>query len=177
MKVRLTSHPSALLLALTITLTLLTSCGGKKAVVKESIKSTELSMILKDVDKKRKDLVKEAYSWIGTPYRYARAEKGCGTDCSGMVLKVYEKIYGVKLPRNSAKQAEFCKRISKSNVKSGDLVFFATGKDTHKVSHVGIMVDKSSFIHSSSSKGVCISQVETPYYTRTLIQYGRVPGI
>lgn len=160
-------------------LLLLSSCGGKKATVSESSGKgrTELSVDMRGLSEKRRKVVKEAYTWIGTPYSYACAEKGCGTDCSGMVLRVYETACGVKLPRNSAKQAEFCRKINRKEVKSGDLVFFATGMDTKKVSHVGIMVDEVSFIHSSSTKGVCLSKVTTPYYTRTLIQFGRVPGV
>lgn len=125
-------------------------------------------------NKLRKKIVDEAYTWLGTPYAYARAEKGIATDCSGMVLQVYEKIAGVKLPRNSAKQAEFCKSIKKKDVTIGDLVFFATGSNTDKISHVGIMIDNDNFIHASSTKGVCISKVSQPYFTRTFKGYGRV---
>lgn len=119
-------------------------------------------------------IVDEAYTWLGTPYAYSRADKGVATDCSGMVLKVYEKIAGIKLPRNSAKQAEFCKSIKQKDVKIGDLVFFATGKSEDKISHVGIMLDDRNFIHASASKGVVISDVTQPYYVRTFRGYGRV---
>lgn len=119
-------------------------------------------------------VVEEAKTWIGTPYAYGRAEKGSGTDCSGMVLRVYEKVTGCKIPRNSAKQADFCIPLSKKDVVPGDLVFFATGKDPAKVSHVGIMLDDVSFIHAST-KGVLISRIDSPYYIRTFMGYGRVP--
>jgi len=124
---------------------------------------------------KEKKIVEEAMSWIGTPYRYACGEKGKGTDCSGMVLRIYQDVAGLKLPRNSAKQAEFCKKIGKKSVKPGDLVFFATGKNSGKISHVGIMIDGIRFVHASSRKGVIISDMTTPYYQRTFIMYGRVP--
>ncbi len=114
--------------------------------------------------------------WLGTPYAYAKSDKGDGTDCSGMVLQVYLSICDIKLPRNSAKQAEFCKKIEPDDVKVGDLVFFATGKDPDKISHVGIMIDDVSFIHASTSKGVVISRIDTPYYIRTFKMFGRVPG-
>lgn len=128
---------------------------------------------LKGVEKK---IVAEAMTWVGTPYKYGGNDKKKGTDCSGMVLRVYEDVAGVKLPRNSAKQSEFCKRINKKDVRPGDLVFFATGRDPKKISHVGIMVDDDNFVHSSSSKGVVVSSVSTPYYIRTFIMYGRVPN-
>lgn len=123
----------------------------------------------------RKKIVEEALTWLGTPYRYAGNEKGKGTDCSGMVIRVYEDIEGVKLPRNSKKQSEFCKKLKKKDVKPGDLVFFATGRDPSAVSHVGIMVDDNRFIHASTKKGVILSEMATPYYERTFIMYGRVP--
>lgn len=119
-------------------------------------------------------IIDEAYSWLGTPYGYAHSEKGVATDCSGMVLEVYEKIAGIKLPRNSAKQAEFCKSIHQKDVKVGDLVFFATGKNEDVISHVGIMVDEKNFIHASASKGVVISDMTQPYYVRTFRGFGRV---
>ncbi|MDE7160385.1 MAG: C40 family peptidase [Muribaculaceae bacterium] len=135
----------------------------------------ELLASLGNVSGKQRRIVEEAFTWMGTPYLYAGADKGTGTDCSGMVLRIYEEVCGVKLPRNSAKQAEFCKKIKEKDVRTGDLVFFATGKDKNRISHVGIMINSEDFIHASSSKGVVVSKVTTPYYIRTFKQYGRVP--
>ena len=133
----------------------------------------------KEKDKKKETIedriVKEALSWIGTPYKYGGSEKGRGTDCSGLVLKVYEEIVKIKLPRNSAQQAEFCEEIMEKHIKSGDLVFFATGSDKNKISHVGLMINTKEFIHASGSKGVIISDMDTPYYRRNFKKYGRVP--
>lgn len=120
-------------------------------------------------------IMEEAVTWMGTPYRYAACDKGKGTDCSGMVMKVYEDVTGLKLPRNSARQAEFCERLDAESVEPGDLVFFATGKDPGRISHVGIMLDADRFIHASTSKGVVVSSVSSPYYIRTFRMYGRVP--
>lgn len=121
-------------------------------------------------------IAEEAYSWLGTPYAYAKSEKGKGTDCSGMVMKVYENVGGWKLPRNSAKQAEFCDTPDSDEIEVGDLVFFATGKDIETISHVGIMLDEENFIHASTSKGVVISKINTPYYIRTFKKFGRIPA-
>lgn len=122
-----------------------------------------------------KKIVEEALTWKGTPYKFGASEKKRGTDCSGMVLKVYEEVAHKKLPRNSAKQAEYCKKLKRGEVRPGDLVFFATGKDPDRISHVGIVLGGESFIHASGSKGVIISEMTTPYYQRKFIMYGRVP--
>lgn len=124
---------------------------------------------------RQKHLINEAYSWEGTPYQYGGNEKHHGVDCSGLVLRVYEKVTGIKLPRSSREQAEFCNKIKRSQVRPGDLVFFATGKDPERISHVGMMVDDDLFIHASTSKGVCVSSVSTPYYQKTFMMYGRIP--
>lgn len=153
-------------------------CRSHKAVSSKSVKETNFE-IKKDhhLSSERKKILHECKGWLGTPYKYAGAEKGVGADCSGVVLMVYLDATDIKLPRNSAKQAEFCKKIKKEQVRPGDLVFFATGKDPDRISHVGIMIDDDVFIHASTSKGVCLSSVSSPYYIRTFKMYGRVPGI
>lgn len=120
-------------------------------------------------------IAEESITWLGTPYGYGCSEKGVATDCSGLVLVVYQQIAEVKLPRNSAQQADFCHSLKEKEICPGDLVFFATGKDKKKVSHVGVMIDGCKFVHASSSKGVIISEMTAPYYQRTFIKYGRVP--
>lgn len=142
----------------------------------EAPSAAEVVMVrkLKKPDNTHRRVADEAMTWLGTPYAYARSEKGVGTDCSGMVLKVYLDVTGTKLPRNSAQQADFCSNLDRDEVEIGDLVFFATGKDLSRVSHVGIMLDAESFIHASTSKGVVISKINTPYYTSRFIKFGRV---
>lgn len=161
---------------LTLMILTLASCSTVKSTyvasrceVKESISMT------KPVKTSDSKIIQEAYSWLGTPYKYASAEKGCGTDCSGMVVKVYQKAAGYSLPRNSEQLAELCIPVTDTEVRCGDLVFFATGIDPQKVSHVGIMVDDIVFIHASSSKGVVESRLTNPYYQRTFLMFGRVP--
>lgn len=143
--------------------------GGDKAVV-STVKTDNLKG-------KQKKVVEESLTWLGTPYKYACSDKKRGTDCSGLVLRVYEDAAGLKLPRNSKKQAEFCRRIGKSKVKPGDLVFFATGRDKNNISHVGIMIDEMRFVHASTKKGVIVSDMNTPYYQRTFMMFGRVPRL
>ena len=161
-------------------------CKSHKKHSKEQLVVVEDVIEVKPRKKKEKKkgqettgelIARESISWIGTPYGYGRSEKGVATDCSGMVLIIYRDIADIKLPRNSAEQAKFCHNLKESDIEAGDLVFFATGKDKNKVSHVGIMIDKNRFVHASGSKGVMMSEMTTPYYRRTFLRFGRVPGI
>ncbi len=159
---------------------LLGSCHSSKHYATDKLSRKEYIRQINDdnnLTRQQKLLIEEAFSWLGTPYAYARQDKGAGTDCSGMVMSVYRDALGINLPRSSAKQAEYCDKIEGDEVGIGDLVFFATGKNRKSISHVGIMVDSDRFIHSSSSKGVVVSGLNTPYYTKRLIMYGRVPHL
>ncbi len=159
-----------------VTALLSVSCHSSKKSIVNSFKPQDIPFSVKSLKcaDHQKKIAEEAISWIGTPYAYAKCDKKEGTDCSGMVLRVYEDVLGWKLPRNSAKQAEFCVPVAKEDVETGDLVFFATGHDPEKISHVGIMVDDVSFVHASTKKGVVLSRIDTPYYIRTFKGFGRV---
>lgn len=152
----------------------MTSCKSSKKSVTE-INQDVIGVVSGDLYDLNQKIVEEALSWVGTPYKYGASEKGKATDCSGMVLMVYETVAEKKLPRNSKKQAEFCKKLKKKNVKPGDLVFFAIGKDRGLISHVGIMVGDIEFVHASASKGVIVSEITTPYYEKNFVMFGRVP--
>ena len=114
--------------------------------------------------KDNKELYKELKRWLGTPYVYAAHTCGEGTDCSGMVMEVYLKVYGIKVHRNSAKMLEQnCKPIDVDDLREGDLVFFITSSDGH-VSHVGIYLKDYKFVHASSSRGVAVDDLRQNYY-------------
>lgn len=111
-----------------------------------------------------KELYKELKRWLGTPYAYAQHTCGEGTDCSGMVMEVYLKVYGIKLHRNSAKMLEQnCQPIDLDDLREGDLVFFITSSDGH-VSHVGIYLKEDKFVHASSSRGVVVDDLRQNYF-------------
>lgn len=114
--------------------------------------------------KENKELYKELKRWLGTPYVYGGHTCGEGTDCSGMVMEVYLKVYDIKLHRNTAKMLEQnCRAIDYDDLREGDLVFFVTSSDGH-VSHVGIYLKENKFVHASSSRGVVVDDLRQNYY-------------
>lgn len=121
-----------------------------------------------------KKLYKELKRWLGTPYAHARQECGEGTDCSGMVMVVYQEVYGIKLNRNSAKILEQnCRPIDLDDLREGDLVFFFTN-DEERISHVGIYLKDNKFVHASSSRGVVVDDLRQNYYATHFHSAGRV---
>ncbi|MER3498876.1 MAG: hypothetical protein C4308_09730 [Chitinophagaceae bacterium] len=108
--------------------------------------------------------------WWGTKFRYGGTTKK-GIDCSGFVQTVFASVYGISLPRNARDQYKIVDRISTSELKEGDLLFFNT---TGGVSHVAIYLQNNKFVHVSVSKGVMISDMTEPYYVKRFISAGRL---
>ena len=92
-------------------------------------------------------------------------ELSTGFDCSGFVRYVYQQALGSELPGNSRSQFAEGDRVSKDDLRMGDLVFFKThGK---RVSHVGIYLDNGLFIHAPSrGKRVRIDHLDESYWAK-----------
>jgi murein DD-endopeptidase / murein LD-carboxypeptidase len=114
------------------------------------------------------------YEWLGTPYRYGGSTKR-GIDCSGFTAVIYKQVYDRELPRDSRSMYKMVKPITKSEMKEGDLVFFRIRKG--QVSHVGVYLGENKFVHSSTSRGVIISDLREDYYRRYFYKAGRLQGL
>ena len=79
---------------------------------------------------------------LGDRYRYGGTGPSAW-DCSGLTRGAW-KHAGKKIPRTSQGQARAGKKVAKSKLRKGDLVFFYSGK-----SHVGIYAGKGKVIHAS----------------------------
>lgn len=120
------------------------------------------------------ELIKEVDDWIGTPYKYGGTSKA-GTDCSGFVITVYKKVYGVDLNRSARDLVQNTRLINENELRFSDLVFFKIEKNT--VSHVGIYLGSNKFVHASSKRGVVVSDLTATYYQKYFYKGGRVNGI
>jgi hypothetical protein len=116
------------------------------------------------------NLLESVDEWYGTRYRMGGTTK-TGIDCSAFVQAVFAAAYGMTLPRTAREQHRVALRISRTELKEGDLVFFNTRGG---VSHVGIYLQNNKFIHASTSKGVTVSDLFEPYYLKRFIAAGRV---
>ncbi len=120
-----------------------------------------------------KKLLNFIEEWYGTRYRYGGSSKD-GIDCSAFVSSLMSAVYGINnLPRISKDQYNTCKRITRSDLQEGDLVFFHTYGRRKAVTHVGMYLRNNKFIHASIS-GVMISSLDDPYYAQHYVGAGRV---
>jgi cell wall-associated NlpC family hydrolase len=104
-----------------------------------------------------------AQRYLGIPYRWGGASPSTGFDCSGFVMYVYAKV-SVSLPHNAAAQYRYGRAVSRSALRSGDLVFF------NGLGHNGIYIGSGRFIHSPHSGDVVkISGLSDSWYARTWV--------
>lgn len=114
-----------------------------------------------------------AAEWIGVPYR-AGGDNKRGTDCSGLVAQLYKKVYRTRLSRSTNGQLKESNKISRRNLREGDLVFFTSRNSRKKVAHVGIYLKDGKFIHASTGRGVIVSSLKEKYYTQHWLCGGRI---
>jgi lipoprotein Spr len=121
----------------------------------------------------RLDLYDTVVTWLGTPYRYAGNSEH-GIDCSGFVNMLCNRVYGINPgARSSTDIYERVDHIDREDLQEGDLIFFRIHR--RRISHVGIYLGNSLFVHASTSRGVIISNLNEPYYKRYFAGAGRIP--
>lgn len=121
------------------------------------------------VSGKAATVVQYALSQVGKSYRAARTGPD-SFDCSGLVLAAYRKV-GVSLTHYSRAQFKQTKRISVSQMKPGDLVFYF-GRGAH---HVAIYVGRGKMVSASNpDDGVELIDFLGPWYRERFSGAGRV---
>lgn len=109
--------------------------------------------------------VKAPYKWGGTTPK--------GFDASGFTQYVYKNAATkMAIPRTSASQYKLGKAIKQSELKQGDLVFYATEKKG-TVSFVGIYKGNGTFI-GTTLKGVTVIKMSDKYWKDRYIGAKRI---
>jgi LysM repeat protein len=127
-----------------------------------------------DSPNERSLFVRVAKGFLGAPYRLGGSSVR-GLDCSAFVKKIYE-FFDVSLPRTAKEQAHVGQRVSRDELKEGDLVFFNTRR---AYGHVGIYIGNNEFVHASAGRErrVRIDTLDKPYYDKRFIKAVRIKGL
>lgn len=122
------------------------------------------------------DIIDYAKRFLGVKYTYGGTTPGTGFDCSGFTRYVFAR-FGIKLERVAADQATQGIKISKSELKPGDLIFSDTDGGNDDINHVGIYIGGGKFISAASgpsSGKVVIDDVNSSYWKKAYMTARRV---
>ncbi len=109
-------------------------------------------------------IINTAKSYIGIKHKFGGKDKN-GLDCSGLVYLTF-KEFGIELPCSSQEQSRYGNIIAdKKSLKRGDFVFFIRNYETKDlITHIGIYLGNDEMIHTSSKRGVIISNINDSYW-------------
>ena len=120
--------------------------------------------------------IKTAMEYQGVRYKYGGSTRA-GMDCSGLLHVSFAEA-GEKVPRNSMSFFQAAKPIDVKEVKKGDLMFFATGRDRKKINHVALVTEVTPaeilFVHATVALGVTVSSLNEPYWLGKYRSSGRL---
>lgn len=115
-------------------------------------------------------------SYQGVKYRYGGTTSK-GMDCSGLIGAAFMEA-GKTMPRSSRTLSLVAKGLDLDEVRKGDFLFFATGKNKRQVNHVALITlvtpGEIEFIHSTTSRGVITSTLNEAYWINAFLRAGRI---
>ncbi len=121
----------------------------------EAIKFSPLEEQANAEMSRRTQIVNYALQFVGNPYVWGGTSLTNGADCSGFTMKVMEH-FGISLPHYSGSQAKMGRAVSSSEMRPGDLIFYANSSGT--VNHVAMYIGNGQIVHAASRRsGIRIS--------------------
>jgi peptidoglycan DL-endopeptidase CwlO len=105
---------------------------------------------------------------VGVPYQWGGASIASGFDCSGLVYWAYRRL-GIELPHSSYALYDRGRRVPRSRLEAGDLLFF------FGLGHVGLYLGHGRMVHApSSGRTVEVVSLSRSYFRDQLIGARRV---
>ena len=135
-------------------------------------KSTPLATAARLTSPIKLSMLNSIDRYRGVPYKWGGATMK-GMDCSGFTMKVFGESAKLNIPHNAKAQYKLGAKISRRQLKFGDLVFFRD-IESKGVSHVGIYIGNEEFVHASLSKGVINSSMNQKYYKKRYVSARRI---
>ncbi|GHU62624.1 hypothetical protein FACS189418_4350 [Clostridia bacterium] len=145
---------------------------AERALAKKNIQEPNAEYVPDSADETttRNAIIAYAKQFLGNPYVWGGTSLTKGADCSGFTMSIYRE-FGISTGRTSRDQAAKGKKISITEVRPGDLIFYDNGKGT--INHVAMYIGDLKVIHASNSRtGIIISNMyyRTPCKAATFLK-------
>jgi NlpC/P60 family putative phage cell wall peptidase len=139
----------------------------------------------------RQDIIAEARSWIGTPYRHQASLKGVGCDCLGLVRGVWRALVGPEPERAPPYAADWAEATGSETLAEaaarhliavpldqfapGDVVLLRWRANL-PAKHAAIVTSRDTMVHAHD--GAAVAEVAiAPWWRRRLAYAFKFPGI
>ena len=125
-------------------------------------------------DQRFANMIREGEKYLGFPYVWGGASPSTSFDCSGFVSYVINHCgNGWSMGRQTANGLlGHCTRVSASEAKPGDLIFFQGTYTTSGASHVGIYVGNGMMLHCGNP--IQYASINTNYWRNHFYTFGRI---
>ena len=137
------------------------------------------------------DIVAEALTWLGTPYRHQASLKGVGCDCLGLIRGVWRAFHGAEpeaMPaytpdwaeaKGEETLAEAARRhfaeVALGQAAAGDVILFRWRANL-PAKHAGILIAGDRFVHAQQGAAVATAAF-TPWWRRRAAYAFRFPEV
>lgn len=134
-------------------------------------------------------IVREARTWIGTPYRHGASLKQVGCDCLGLVRGVWRGVVGAEPERPGPYSPDWAEatgderlrdaarrhlvEVGLDDLRPGDVLLFRW-RETAPAKHLGIATDTGCMVHAHD--GAAVAEVAIRPWRRRLAHVFRFPG-
>lgn len=139
----------------------------------------------------RREIVRIARRWIGTPYHHQASLQGVGADCLGLLRGIWRELYGVDAeipPAYSRDWAEACGReeliagagrhlipVQIHTIQPADVLLFRM-REGAPAKHVGLLTGPTTFIHATEGAPVREVALQNWWRRRVVSAFG-FPGV
>lgn len=131
------------------------------------------------------DVVRQARTWLGTPYHHQGRLKGVGVDCAGLLIGVAHElglsdfeIFGYPPRPDGDSLRRLCEAqmqaITLDQAREGDVLLFRF--DAHPC-HLGILSAPDQLIHAYLPRRRVVEHTLDPAWWRQLAGLYRLPGV
>jgi len=123
---------------------------------------------------KASSIISMGKKYLGVPYDFgAKSGVTYEFDCSSFTQYVYKR-HGISLPRTAKQQSTKGYRVSRANLKKGDLMFFKIPGRSVSIGHVAIYAGNGQMLHTYGAGGVKFTSINKAYWKKNYVTARRV---
>jgi len=170
-RLRLVVSPFALAAAVAVSTTAALATGSPMAAaatVEEGRYPDREDRMVAETPSAGQRAARIALGVVGIPYRWGGESPSSGFDCSGLVRWAYGRL-GIELPHSSYALYREGRRVSRGQMKAGDLLFF------EGLGHVGLYLGQGRMVHApQTGRSVEVVELADSNYGHRLVGARRV---